>query len=81
MMLDRVNSCYQKNKNHPAILIWSTGNESYGGSVLQAMCDKFHELDQIVLFITKVLPGMNDIRRRQQICIVRCIRLLKGLEV
>lgn len=45
MMLDRVNSCYQKNKNHPAILIWSTGNESYGGSVLQAMCDKFHELD------------------------------------
>ena len=24
-MLDRVNSCYQRDKNHPAILIWSCG--------------------------------------------------------
>ena len=29
MMLDRVNSCYQRDKNHPAILIWSCGNESF----------------------------------------------------
>ena len=34
MMLDRVNSCYQRDKNHPAILIWSVGNESYGGKVI-----------------------------------------------
>lgn len=27
MMLDRVNSCYQRDKNHPAILIWSVGND------------------------------------------------------
>ena len=45
MMLDRVNSCYQRDKNHPAILIWSCGNESYGGKVIQHMTDTFHRLD------------------------------------
>lgn len=45
MMLDRVNSCYQRDKNHPAILIWSCGNESYGGTTIAAMADKFRELD------------------------------------
>lgn len=44
-MLDRVNSCYQRDKNHPAILIWSCGNESYGGSVIYQMSEKFRELD------------------------------------
>ncbi len=44
-MLDRVNSCYQKDKNHPAILIWSLGNESYGGSVIYEMAKKFRALD------------------------------------
>ncbi len=45
MMLDRVNSCYQRDKNHPAILIWSCGNESYGGKVIYEMSQKFRELD------------------------------------
>ncbi len=45
MMLDRVNSCYQRDKNHPAILIWSCGNESYGGPVIKAMSDLFRQLD------------------------------------
>jgi len=31
MMLDRVESMYQRDKNHPAILIWSCGNEAFGG--------------------------------------------------
>lgn len=44
-MLDRVNSCYQRDKNHPAILIWSCGNEAYGGSVIFHMSEKFRELD------------------------------------
>ncbi len=45
MLLDRVNSMYQRDKNHPSILIWSCGNESFGGSVIHAMSQKFHELD------------------------------------
>lgn len=45
MMLDRVNSCYQRDKNHPSILLWSCGNESYGGKVIYEMSKKFHALD------------------------------------
>ncbi len=45
VMLDRVNSCYQRDKNHPAVLIWSCGNESYGGRVIYEMSRLFHKLD------------------------------------
>ncbi len=45
MMLDRVTSCYQRDKNHPAILIWSCGNESYGGKVIYEMSRLFREFD------------------------------------
>ncbi|MCR5734791.1 MAG: DUF4981 domain-containing protein [Lachnospiraceae bacterium] len=45
-LLDRVESCYQRDKNHPSILIWSLGNESNGGSVIHEMSLKFKELDQ-----------------------------------
>lgn len=45
MMLDRVNSCYQRDKNHPAILIWSCGNESFGGKVIHEMSQLFKKLD------------------------------------
>ena len=45
MMLDRVNSCYQRDKNHPAVLIWSVGNESYGGKVIFDMSEKFRAVD------------------------------------
>ncbi len=45
MMLDRANSTYQRDKNHPSILIWSLGNESYGGTVIYEMSRLFHKLD------------------------------------
>lgn len=45
MMLDRVNSIYQRDKNHPAILIWSCGNESFGGKVIYEMSQMFRKLD------------------------------------
>lgn len=45
MMLDRVKSCYERDKNHPAILIWSCGNESYGGKVIYEMSQLFRKLD------------------------------------
>ena len=46
MMLDRVNSCYQRDKNHPAILIWSCGNESFGGKTIYEMSQLFRQLDK-----------------------------------
>ena len=45
MMLDRVNSMYQRDKNHPAILIWSCGNESFGGKVIYEMSQLYRKMD------------------------------------
>lgn len=45
MMLDRANSMYQRDKNHPAILIWSCGNESFGGKDIYEMSQFFRQTD------------------------------------
>ncbi len=45
MLLDRANSMYQANKNHASILIWSCGNESFGGKVIYMMSQLFRKLD------------------------------------
>lgn len=43
--LDRAKSMFERDKNHPSILIWSCGNESYAGTCIEAMSDYFHEKD------------------------------------
>ncbi|MBR4953545.1 MAG: DUF4981 domain-containing protein [Oscillospiraceae bacterium] len=45
MMLDRVDSCYNRSKNHPSVLIWSCGNESCGGKVPFEMSERFRAHD------------------------------------
>ena len=45
IMLDRANSMYQRDKNHAAILIWSCGNESFGGKDIFEMSQFFHKAD------------------------------------
>lgn len=45
MVLDRANSMYQRDKNHPSILIWSCGNESYGGKNIYEMSQFFRNVD------------------------------------
>ena len=45
MMLDRANSMYQRDKNHTAILIWSCGNESFGGKDIFEMSQLFRRED------------------------------------
>ena len=45
MLLDRVNSMYQRDKNHTAILIWSCGNESFGGRVIYEMSEFYRKED------------------------------------
>ena len=44
-VIDRAHSMFERDKNHPCVLIWSLGNESYGGTNLRKMQDKFHEWD------------------------------------
>ena len=45
MLLDRVRSIYERDKNHACVVIWSIGNESFGGTVPLAMADLFRSLD------------------------------------
>ena len=45
LLMDRINSTYQRDKNHPAILIWSCGNESFGGEIIYKMSELFRKLD------------------------------------
>ncbi len=45
LLLDRVNSIYQRDKNHACVLIWSCGNESFGGSDIYEMSRLFRKLD------------------------------------
>lgn len=45
MLIDRANSMYQRDKNHPSILIWSCGNESYGGKDIYEMSQFFRRED------------------------------------
>lgn len=44
-VLDRARSMFERDKNHPSILIWSLGNESYVGTCLEAMSNYFHKVD------------------------------------
>ncbi|WNM24443.1 glycoside hydrolase family 2 TIM barrel-domain containing protein [Demequina capsici] len=44
-LLDRANSMYRRDRNHPSIVMWSLGNESFGGSVLRDMTEWFHATD------------------------------------
>ena len=46
LLLDRVESIYQRDKNHACVLIWSCGNESYGGRVIFDMSQRFRALDK-----------------------------------
>lgn len=45
-VLDRAKSMYERDKNHPSVLIWSCGNESDCGDDIEAMADYFHTVDR-----------------------------------
>ncbi len=44
-VIDRARSMFMRDRNHPCVLIWSLGNESYGGKNLKLMHDAFKEWD------------------------------------
>lgn len=43
--LDRASSMLERDKNHPSILIWSCGNESFGGENIYKMSQYFRKTD------------------------------------
>lgn len=44
-VLDRAKSMLERDKNHPSILIWSCGNESFGGENIFKMAQYFRATD------------------------------------
>lgn len=45
IVMDRAVSMVERDKNHPSILIWSCGNESYAGDVILNVSKYFQEVD------------------------------------
>lgn len=45
IILDRANSMLQRDKNHASIIIWSCGNESFGGKNIYDMSEFFRHAD------------------------------------
>lgn len=66
-MLDRVESMYRRDKNHPAILIWSCGNEAFGGRNIFDMSQflRTHDKGRVIhyegIFHDRSYPDTSDI--------------------
>ncbi|AEV30049.1 beta-galactosidase/beta-glucuronidase [Sphaerochaeta pleomorpha str. Grapes] len=69
-VLDRASSMAMRDKNHPSIIFWSCGNESYGGSVLDSESDYFRSLNDNRLihyegiFHDRRYPRTSDVESR-----------------
>ncbi len=69
-VLDRANSMYQRDKNHPSVLIWSCGNESHCGDNIAAMSEFFHSSDPTRLvhyegvFVSRAYDHITDMESR-----------------
>lgn len=67
IILDRANSMYERDKNHPSIVIWSLGNESFGGEVIYRESEFLRKKDQTRLihyegiFHDRRYPDTSDI--------------------
>ena len=65
-VLDRAQSMYERDKNHPCILIWSCGNESCGGRIIYEMSEYFRRVDSTRLvhyegiFWDRSYPATSD---------------------
>ena len=45
VLLDRAASMVERDKNHPSIVLWSCGNESFGGTGIRDVADWFRQRD------------------------------------
>ena len=61
---------FQRDKNHPSILMWSCGNESYAGTNILEMANYFHKNDDTRLvhyegvFWNREFNDISDIESR-----------------
>ena len=84
LLLDRVESIYQRDKNHASVLIWSCGNESYGGHVIFNMSQRFRQLDKHRLvhyegiFWDRSFPDTSDMESRMYPSVLEIEKWLKN---
>ncbi|WP_192575353.1 glycoside hydrolase family 2 TIM barrel-domain containing protein [Butyrivibrio fibrisolvens] len=45
MLIDRGTSMLERDKNHPSVIIWSCGNEAFGGKVIYELSEYFRHTD------------------------------------
>lgn len=45
MLIDRGTSMLERDKNHPSVIIWSCGNEAFGGKVIYELSQYFRHTD------------------------------------
>ena len=70
LLFDRANSMYKRDRNHACILIWSLGNESFGGSIIHGMGEFFRKVDKTRLvhyegvYNDRSYPETSDIESR-----------------
>lgn len=70
IVLDRAKSMLERDKNHPSILIWSCGNESFGGENIYKMSQYFRERDNLRLvhyegvFYDRTFDATSDMESR-----------------
>lgn len=69
-VISRADFMLQRDKNHPSILMWSCGNESYAGEDILAMTEHFHKMDptRIVhyegVFWNREYDAISDVESR-----------------
>ena len=67
LVLERGKAMYERDKNRPSILIWSCGNESFGGTVIYNLSNYFRKVDKSRLvhyegiFFDRRYPDTSDI--------------------
>ena len=61
-VLSRAQAMLRRDRNHPSVLIWSCGNESYSGENLRAAANYFRETDTRPVHYESVIhdPGFSD---------------------
>ncbi len=60
-VVDRARSVLERDKNHPSVLIWSCGNESYAGENILAMSEFFKERDPSRLVHYEAYSGTGNL--------------------